>query len=1322
MDLTGVPTPVMNWDSANLLETFKKFRQHVELIFLGALKDKEEEVKVTYLLLWIGEKGREIYNTLTLTADECKSVKQICQAFEKHVQPKSNPVFSRYKFNNEMQGGSSIEQFLTKLKVLAKDCAFGADYAEDMIRDRLVFGVRSHKIREKLLTVGADLTLQKAVEICQSYEYAQEQLRSMHPQGAASSTVAHVKKSGWKGEQRKKTAKGDNQKKKERDTQNHDQRTCRYCGKCHEKGQCPAKGKQCRSCKKWNHFATVCMRAKRVNEVDQNDSESESSDVFIDSVNSQKENKSQIFSEIEVGPKNKKISFKADTGSQVNILPLYFFQEIGVSAALIPSKTKFTAYDGSSLKVLGTIKLHCSCTKTSHADQVEFFVVDTKSPPLFGLQSCIDFGLLKITFAVDCSTELTKNSVMQEIPQVFKGIGSVAGECSIQLKPDAIPVVHPPHKIPVALRDRCKKELDRIEKLGVIARVNEPTEWVNSMVVVEKKLGQLRICLDPHDLNKYIQRPHHPIKTLEDVLSELSGAKYFTKLDARSAYWALHLDQKSSYLTCFNTVHGRYRYLRLAMGLKNSMDLFQRKIDEIFQGLTGVIAIVDDIIVYGRTRSEHDANLRACLQRSLEKGIRINEEKMEVGVQEIGYFGHILSADGLKPDPAKISAVKDMPAPENKSELQTVLGMVNYLSKFAPNLAKVTEPLRKLLNKDVEFYWGKSQSDAFSKVKQIITQEHGQVLGYYDPAKPLTLQTDSSRSGLGATLLQEGKPIAYASKSLTSSEKSYAQIELECLAILFGLKHYHHWIYGRHVVVETDHLPLIPIFKKPFHSAPARLQGMLLQMQGYDIQVSFLPGRNIPIPDTLSRKSVSNVYPDLADTADIQVNLVISSLPVSDRKLQEIRLHTANDEQLSLLGQVILDGWPVYRKQCPDSIIDFWNYRDELTCHDGLIMKGQKLIIPKALRSDILELVHIGHKGVEKTLRRARNIVFWPRISQEITELVLNCPVCLERRCSNQKEPLVTPEVPSYPMQLVGTDLFTWDNRRFLVVADYYSHYFEVKELPNIKSQTVINKMKGIFARMGIPEVVLSDNGGCYASEEFAKFSKEWDFVHQTSSPYHSSRNGFAESYVKICKQMFSKAKTAKQDALLALLEYRATPLNIGYSPAELLMGRQLRSILPTSQENLLPRNISHNIIKQKQQANKQKVKAYFDKGTKSLPPLELGDSARVQNQNKTWKPAQVVQKHHGRSYTVCTEDGSEYRRNRTHLMKTNECIQEIPDLDIINTESDTKQDFWDSQQLISDKNVKPQISGNTVPEKSQSPVDITRSGRAVKPKVIKSM
>ncbi|KAL8616164.1 hypothetical protein ACOMHN_066650 [Nucella lapillus] len=229
------------------------------------------------------------------------------------------------------------------------------------------------------------------------------------------------------------------------------------------------------------------------------------------------------------------------------------------------------------------------------------------------------------------------------------------------------------------------------------------------------------------------------------------------------------------------------------------------------------------VIISGNTIEEHNANLRAALQRAEERNLKLNPEKLEVGKTEIEYFGHIISADGLKPDPSKVKAVREMPPPANEKELQTMLGMINYLAKFAPQLSEITKPMRDLLKDDVEF----TQEEALNKAKAAILSQP--VLAYFDPSKPITLQVDASKFGLGAVLIQDGKPIAFASKSLNQTEQNYAQIEKELLAIVFGCRRFHQYIYGQKITVESDHKPLESISKKALDKAPPRLQRMFLQ-------------------------------------------------------------------------------------------------------------------------------------------------------------------------------------------------------------------------------------------------------------------------------------------------------------------------------------------------------------------------------------------------------------------------------------------------------------------------------------------------------------
>ena len=321
------------------------------------------------------------------------------------------------------------------------------------------------------------------------------------------------------------------------------------------------------------------------------------------------------------------------------------------------------------------------------------------------------------------------------------------------------------------------------------------------------------------------------------------------------------------------------------------------------------------------------------------------------------------------------------------------------------------------------------------------------------------------------------------------------------------------------------------------------------------------------------------------------------------------------------------------------------------------MLKGQKIVIPSALRPKMLEILHQGHFGCEKTLRRARDVMFWPKISSEITEMVLSCPICLERRSSNPKEPLIPHKVPDYPWQNIASDIFTWDDKNFLITVDYYSKYFEVQKLPSMKTSTIIAKLKTTFARNGIPMNFLSDNAPQFCSEEFTEFAKDWDFSLIKMSPKHSQSNGMVEKMVGICKRIFAEAKSAGKDPYLGILEYRTTPTKLGFSPSELLMGRKLRSVLPVTLDQLLPKITPTEQIKENIHCAKQQQKKYYDQGSKTQTSLSIGDTARIQQHDKTWKPAVVMEKHNDRSYSVKTPDGAVYRRNRRHLLKSKETI-----------------------------------------------------------------
>ena len=514
---------------------------------------------------------------------------------------------------------------------------------------------------------------------------------------------------------------------------------------------------------------------------------------------------------------------------------------------------------------------------------------------------------------------------------------------------------------------------------------NQPTDWVSSMIAVRKPtLGpdgkvDIRICLDPKDLNGAIKREHFPMPTIEEVATRLNGAKIFSVFDASNGFWQVELDQASSRFTTFNTPFGRYCWKRMPFGISSAPEVWQRKMHEHVKGLHGVEVIADDFVVVGfrstpeEWNADHDRNVRAFLERCREKNLKLKKEKAQLRKTEVAFIGHILTPDGLKPDPKKVEAINDMPHPTYVQSLRRFLGMVTYLAKFFPCLSDETEVLRKLTEKDAEWCWFTANEEAVVRIQRMIST--APVLAYYDVTKHVTIQCDASQTGLGASLLQDGHPIAYSSRALTATERNYAQIEKELLAIVYACEKFDQYIFGKSdVVVESDHKPLETIFRKPIHSAPKRLQRMRLRTMMY-------------LADTLSRAHL-NVSAKQRESCDVRAvkEQVFSAelellkhdedLNILPRKLKKLREETSRDEELKTLIHFITHGCPENRKEA--SKLDnpskrvfylYWNSRDELTYEDGIVYKGHRVVIPAAERQNTVKSLHQSHIGIEGTLR-----------------------------------------------------------------------------------------------------------------------------------------------------------------------------------------------------------------------------------------------------------------------------------------------------------------------------------------------------------------
>ncbi|XP_060774454.1 uncharacterized protein K02A2.6-like [Neoarius graeffei] len=962
-----------------------------------------------------------------------------------------------------------------------------------------------------------------------------------------------------------------------------------------------------------------------------------------------------------------------DTGATCNVMSLADMRRLAPGTKLLPSQTRLVLYSGQSIRSYGIFKTESVVKGKAH--ELTFEIVKSRQRPLLSGDTCERLGLVQFTIPEELlvvghssPVPLTRQHFVQTYNDVFNGpVESLPGEVHFELDKNVPPVQASPRNVPVALKDAFKEQLDKYEREGHLVSVSDPTEWISNMVIVRQP-EKLRICIDPKALNAALKRSHYIMPTLKDVLHKLPKARIFTLVDARDAFLQCRLDEESSYTTTFWTPWGRKRWLKLPFGVSVAPEIYQLKQHELLSGLSGVEPIADDILIVGCGESDeeaiqdHDAKLIALMERCREVKLRLSLKKLQFRVREVRFHGHILSADGLRADPEKIRAVQQMPHPTDAKGVQRFIGFVTYLARFMPRLSEICEPLRRLLDKDVPWHWLPKHDAAVEEIKHLITT--APILKYYDMAKPVTIQSDASQKGLGCCLFQEGLPVGYASRALTQAEQNYTQIEKECLSIVFACQRFHYYLYGRgEITAETDHKPLIAIFSKPLLTAPKRLQSMLLSLQNYNLRVVYKPGPDMHISDTLSRATAS---PQGTDTEynrhtvcslqrvqdDAQHINQAGYLNVTNRRLTQIRQHTAADETLQLLTAAVLQGWPELREDTPLTIREYWTFRDEISVQDGVLFRSQRVIIPKSLRAEMLTRIQASHVGGDACYRQAKETLYWPNMQGEIKDHVSQCSACNEYAHEQQKETMMSHALPTWPWQILSMDLFKQAGKDFLLMVDHYSDFWEIELLPDLSSETTVRRCKAQFARHGQPDRVITDCGPQFDCETFRRFAREWDFDHVKSSPRHPKSNGKAESAVKIVKNLCKKAASAGGDLWLAIFQWRNTPTEgMHSSPAQRLMSRRLRTPLPVTDTLLGPRVVTG--VPEQLRTKHQTAKFWYDRAARDLPELCIGEDIRMKplpgDRTGKWRRGVCLQLVGPRSYLMDVE-GTLYRRNRVDL------------------------------------------------------------------------
>ncbi|UYV60689.1 K02A2.6-like [Cordylochernes scorpioides] len=1067
-------------------ENWRRFKQRL-MLYLEATEKatKPDKLKVAILLNFIGEEALEVFNTFHLKEDEAENFDLLINKFDDFCEPKKNVIFERFKFFSATQkDGESIDSFITELKGLSTSCEFESQ-KDSLIRDRIVYGIQDKALQERLLR-EPNLTLLKAIEMCKTDEISKQQIKIMQN----NQNICQIRKY-----------------EKRNTVQN-----------------------KIKNLKKNSNAKAFC-KSSAIRSLNDETEETVWSIHEAKVVHTLEWKKSIIVN-------GKEICFKLDSGAEVNVLPYTFTRQMK-GLEIFQTNRKLTSYTGHEIKIKGIATLNCK-TKNK-TESLEFFIADGYYQPILGIEAIEKLSLIKKCDAVQTEQNNSAKENLNRHKNIFEGIGRLPIEHKIRLNENTTPVIAPSRKNPFSIREKVKAELERMEKLDIIEKVEEPSEWTHPIVVVQKLSGDVRICMDPRELNKYVQRERYILPTAETIFSEL---------------------KESTNLCTIATPFGRFRFKRLPYGLNSASEVFQRCINNILSGLQGTACYMDDILIYGNTMEEHNRNLETVLRRLEENNVKLNAKKQQIAVDKVNFLGHIISRDGIAIQASRAEAIQKLKRPENKTEVQRFLGMVTYLGKFIPNLSDKTAPLRKLISNKSEWKFGGEENDCFEKLKNMVS--NAPILTFFDPTKPITISSDASQYGIGTVLMQGGQAIEYASFSLNATQRKYAQIEKELLAIVFACERFQYYIW----------------------------EMMLLDPLKDEVDTSYLEGQ----------------------TESVHMLLV-----TTDEKIKRLQKETHGDHTLIQLIEYAKNGWPKYKTKVCDEAKPYWQFQDEIHVSDGIVYKGNCIMVPSTLRKEILQVVHSSHQGIAASKEKARSAFYWPSMITQVENEVEKCRTCQEYSRKNPEESRIAHEIPEFPWEKIAVDFMEVSGTSSILVVDYHSKFVEIRKLSSKRETETILQLKTIFRTHGIPRTLVSDNGPPFNSTGFKNFAQKYEFKHQTSSPKYPRSNGQVERTIQTIKGLIIKAVKSGRDPNLALMEFNNTPKYDLPSPTQMLMGRSVRTLSTYTRQQLKPLfDTTKNY--QKLRDHQQK---YAGSPKRILRPLEVGDNIMLQERHRKWVPQQ---------------------------------------------------------------------------------------------------
>ncbi len=776
------------------------------------------------------------------------------------------------------------------------------------------------------------------------------------------------------------------------------------------------------------------------------------------------------------------------------------------------------------------------------------------------------------------------------------------------------PINLPLRRTPEALRLIVKTQIEEMENHNIIRENTSP--YAAPVVMVPKKGGEMRFCIDYRQLNKVTIKDRYPLPRIDDTIDALYGAKYFSTLDLFSGYWQIEIEETDKHKTAFICEYGQYEFNRMPFGLTNAPGTFQRLMNKILKPVLyeSTLVYLDDIIVFSKTLDDHIRHLETVFKILAEAGLKLKLKKCDFLKEEINYLGHVVSRNGVSPNDAKIASIVNYPEPTTAKELSSFLGLASYYRKFIRAFAEKAHPLTKLTRKNEKWVWGDEQRDAFRCIKNCLVSKP--ILGYPDFSRDFIIYTDASGYGIGAVLAQMQRPphssgndlevvIAYSSKHLNDREAKWSTTEKEAYAIIHAINVFKPYLYGRKFTVVTDHRPLEWLMSK---KEPAgRLARWALKIQEYDINIGYRSGKTNQNADCLSR---------------IPKTLIATIIPKSHTDWSEAQ---RNDEYCRKIIESL-------GKNEPELIMQY-----QLSETNELLDKEHRLVVPVMKRKEVMELNHdhmlAGHLGIAKTIARIRKQFTWPNLKDEVTAYVNGCLTCARRKSYGASKaplcpmPLVNRVWEKIAMDIVGPIQESANGYKYiLVLSDYASRFVFTIPMRDMSASTVarhfVNK---VITKYGAPEHVLTDQGTNFLSKLVNEICQLFKIKQLKTTSYHPQTDGLVERFNRTLGDMLAcylNEELEKWDQFLPFvtLAYNsAQQASVKQSPFYLFFGRE--AILPNEITNITRYHYTEDdgkIYAQKwQQAlnfakkhllNAQaKQKTYYDK--KSKPnKYEVGD------------------------------------------------------------------------------------------------------------------